>query len=253
MKAVGMFPGIRRTRGQITNRLADRVGEADGSQTEAVFIGVDWPRPVSIPALRRVLQRIRRGHYAQAHTRCSDQLVALLTELRMKTLLILRDPRDVVVSHANYVANKERHVLFDFYQPLSDSERIMTSIVGLEQSAPSAPMLLNVADRYQSLLPWLEKALNYTTFFEELVGPQGGGSREAQIQELTNIAQHLGIRHGPGEIQRVADDLFGGTSTFRKGSIGNWRGRLSDEHKCVFKEIAGQLLIDLGYEQDMDW
>lgn len=27
----------------------------------------------------------------------------------------------------------------------------------------------------------------------------------------------------------------------------------SAEHKDTFKEVAGQLLIDLGYEQDFDW
>jgi hypothetical protein len=253
MKAVGMFPGITRTRGQITNRLADRGTTADESRADIALIGVDWPRPVTVPALRRALKRIRRGHYAQAHTRCSDQLVALLTELGMRTLLILRDPRDVVVSHAKYVSSKERHFLFDRYQPLSDSERVMKSIVGMRESSESDQGLLSIADRYQSLLPWVEKRLNYTTFFERLVGPQGGGSRDVQIHELNNIARHLAIRHNSAQVETVADHLFGGTTTFRKGTIGGWQTHFTDVHKRVFKDLAGQLLIDLGYEQDLDW
>ncbi len=41
--------------------------------------------------------------------------------------------------------------------------------------------------------------------------------------------------------------------TFRKGKIGGWRESFTDEHKHLFKEIAGDLLIRLGYEADFDW
>lgn len=247
MKAVGMFPGIRRTKGQVMKRLAERYKGPDDAQLHSILLGVGWPRPVALPDVRHALQRIKRGHYAEVHMRFSAELGDLLTELGMKTLLILRDPRDVVVSHVNYVSNNPRHFLYDVYQPLSDSERIMTSITGIEQTVPGGPMLLNIDERYQSLMPWLTQSLNYTTHFEKLVGPQGGGSRKEQIKELENVVQHLGIRHDPGDVEGVADGLFGGTTTFRKGSIGNWRNHFSAEHKRVFEELAGQLLIDLGY------
>ena len=42
-------------------------------------------------------------------------------------------------------------------------------------------------------------------------------------------------------------------SYFRKGIAGDWKNHFSDEDKSVFKEVAGDLLIELGYEQDMDW
>jgi hypothetical protein len=86
-----------------------------------------------------------------------------------------------------------------------------------------------------------------------LVGPRGGGTRDAQIEELENIARHVGIWHGPHEIEQLSERAFGGTRTFRKGTIGSWQNHFSAEHKRVFKELAGNLLIDLGYEQDHDW
>jgi hypothetical protein len=252
MKAMGMFPGIRRIRGQVTNRLAERYPTPTEGQPTAM-IGVDWPKPVALPALRHALYRVRRGRFVQAHTRFSPELVDLLLELDMKTLLILRDPRDVVLSHANYVARKPRHFLYPVYQPLSESERILTSITGIASSAAEAPTLLDIGERYRSLLPWLTHPVNYTTYFEKLVGPQGGGSREEQIQEIESCARHLGIKYTPNRITYIADRLFGGTNTFRKGVIGNWRDRLSEEQKDAFKKVAGQVLIDLGYEQDTDW
>jgi hypothetical protein len=40
---------------------------------------------------------------------------------------------------------------------------------------------------------------------------------------------------------------------FRKGVAGDWRNAFSEEDKRVFKEEAGELLIELGYEEDHDW
>jgi hypothetical protein len=43
------------------------------------------------------------------------------------------------------------------------------------------------------------------------------------------------------------------TSHFRKGITGDWKNYMKPEHIARFKEVAGQQLIELGYEQDMDW
>ncbi len=39
----------------------------------------------------------------------------------------------------------------------------------------------------------------------------------------------------------------------RKGVTGDWKNYFSDKHKKIFKEIAGDLLIELGYEKDNNW
>jgi hypothetical protein len=43
------------------------------------------------------------------------------------------------------------------------------------------------------------------------------------------------------------------TSFYRKGIAGDWKNHFSEEDKRVFKEEAGELLIRLGYEDDLDW
>ena len=48
------------------------------------------------------------------------------------------------------------------------------------------------------------------------------------------------------------DTLFG-NRTFRLGQIGAWRYEFNAQQKALFKEIAGQLVVDLGYEKDLDW
>jgi Sulfotransferase domain len=43
------------------------------------------------------------------------------------------------------------------------------------------------------------------------------------------------------------------SSFFRKGVVGDWKNVFTDKDKQLFKEEAGDLLIELGYEKDDDW
>jgi hypothetical protein len=43
------------------------------------------------------------------------------------------------------------------------------------------------------------------------------------------------------------------SGTFRKARPGNWREHFTDENKALFKNQAGDLLIELGYEATEDW
>lgn len=42
-------------------------------------------------------------------------------------------------------------------------------------------------------------------------------------------------------------------SHYRKGKRGDWRNHFSENHKLVFKQKYGDLLIKLGYETDLNW
>lgn len=43
------------------------------------------------------------------------------------------------------------------------------------------------------------------------------------------------------------------TSFYRKGVSGDWKGVFTSEDRRAFKQEAGELLIELGYERDADW
>jgi hypothetical protein len=40
---------------------------------------------------------------------------------------------------------------------------------------------------------------------------------------------------------------------YRKGIAGDWKNHFGDEEKQIFKEIAGDMLVQLGYEKDLSW
>ena len=41
--------------------------------------------------------------------------------------------------------------------------------------------------------------------------------------------------------------------TFRSGKTGNWKEHFTEEHKKLFKEVAGDVLVRLGYEKNNIW
>ncbi len=52
-----------------------------------------------------------------------------------------------------------------------------------------------------------------------------------------------------GRIQGEEDS----SSFYRKGIAGDWKNHFTEEDRRAFKEEAGELLIRLGYEKDLDW
>ena len=190
------------------------------------------------------------------HLTYSDERAQLLANLGFRMALIIRDPRDIVVSHFHYVTyGSRRHRLHAYYASLSDDQtRLMVSIKGvLEPQDDPAVRLLDIDRRCRAFLTWIDHGACVVRF-ENLVGPHGGGSHEAQRKEIHRLAEHARVELDEQAIERIASRVYHPTSsTFRKGHTGDWKNHLTPEHKTAFKRVAGQLLIDLGYERDQEW
>jgi sulfotransferase 6B1 len=223
-----------------------------GSLPPTIPVGVGRPRLMPRDEIYWMLSALKERSFITAHVPFSPELALLLHELNIKMVTIIRDPRDVAVSQAKFVASRPQNPLFDHYQPLSESERIMIAIVGIRE-APPGPILRNIQERLESVLLWRSQPFNFMTSFERLVGPQGGGSRERQLKEISMITCHLGLSCSSREVELIADSVFGDTDTFFRGVIGSWREHFTEEHKQACKKLVGQWLIDLGYELNLDW
>ena len=203
------------------------------------------------------IAQLSRGQYATSHFLYADTLAHTLAKQNVYIVGIIRDPRDIVISFTKYVATQEFHYLFNEYQSLSPHDQIMTSIIGIPERVSQyityLPKLMDIDTNIRAFLPWSQYPHAYVTSFEKLIGPQGGGTLSEQYQELTNITKHLGVNCTNEQIRALATNVFGSTATFRKGIIGDWRNHFTEAHKRAFKNIAGQLLIDLGYEKNLDW
>jgi len=206
--------------------------------------------------IARAFSRLKPGEFLTAHLPYSEFVKQLMEQTSARMVLIIRDPRDVVVSHFHYVTYKDpHHRLRSYYRNLpSDAERLLTSIRGIKPPPGQEHLYLpDIRQRFRGLLTWRDHGA-YLVRFEDLVGPQGGGRREKQLEEITHIARHIGWPLTSSQVEEIAQRLFyTGSATFRKGTIGDWRNYFKDVHKQVFKEIAGDLLVELGYENHQDW
>lgn len=203
------------------------------------------------------LKAAKPNQVIAGHLYYSNELTNLIGELDIKNLLIVRDPRDVVVSKCHYATYKDRsHYLSKYYNTLpSDDARISMTISG-DDNYRSATGLrfygMNfILDQY---IGWYDEPDCLIIRFEDLIGGKGGGGLSAQINALRNVYEHIGLDLPDSKLKYIADNLFNTDSkTFNKGLIGSWREVFSDEHMSLFKEKCGQALVKMGYERDFDW
>ncbi|MCO6459032.1 MAG: sulfotransferase domain-containing protein [Pirellulaceae bacterium] len=200
------------------------------------------------------IRRIRRGQYLSSHLAWSGHLAGALSESRVRSLLMVRDLRDVAVSNAFYIANpKHRHRLQDYFRSLpSDGERLLASIAGVPaEQLPDGVASLPLGTHAAAYLPWLDDPHCLIVRFEDLVGGAGGGSDMAQRETIQRIADHLGIPLSAARRDAIARCVFDrGARTFRQGRIGDWRHHFDGRHREAFEQTAGQLLSRFGYAAD---
>ena len=178
--------------------------------------------------------------------------ISFLLDKNIKIIFMYRDPRDQIVSTAFWL--QKNALSWPLYGRRPLEEIIDELIVGggpIWQSVfhEQEPWnsLHGIQSFYDLFLPWRFHPNVYTTTFEKLVGPKGGGTKEEQLYEIQAIAHHLGIEISRKEAERFTKRLFGGTETFREGKIGSWKNHFLERHKLVFRKIALPLLKTLGY------
>jgi len=198
----------------------------------------------------RWLDSLRPGDIASAHLFARPDAVDRVCTSAFVPYFIFRDPRDVVVSHVFYVTEMEPdHVHHNYYQSLPDFDaRLKVSILGRPEIEVEFP---DIAERFAPYLGWLDQSTVMKIHFEDLIHDRAG--------TLHRIIDHF-LARVPLQSDRslLLESLEnsinpGNSPTFRSGKTGEWKKYFTDEHKEIFKRVAGDLLIKLGFEQDNNW
>jgi sulfotransferase 6B1 len=196
------------------------------------------------------LGSLKAGDIASAHLFARPEAVQKVCSPDFVSYFIFRDPRDVVVSHVFYVTDMEvHHVHHDYYASLPDfNTRLNVSILGRPDAGVEFP---DIAARFAPYLGWLDRSEVLSIHFEDLINDRSVA--------LARIMDRLLARAPlPAPRQEILDALEGSINpgrspTFRSGKTGEWKKHFTPEHKRIFKDVAGELLIRLGYENDNDW
>jgi hypothetical protein len=176
-------------------------------------------------------------------------LLKILINRGYKIIFVIRDPRDQLISAINWIREGQWYWL-----PISKisnlHDQITEAITGSQYGWQSVEG--NFLS-FEQELDGISLKNIYKIHYEKLIGLNGKGTAEEQTNEILAIANFLGLTLSSKTLDDIADHLFGGTTTFRDGSIGKWKHNFTDEQKKQFKKQYNHLLIRLGYEKDSRW
>ena len=197
------------------------------------------------------LKRTPTGVIGWGYVDATQENASFLTEAGRVNYFIYRDPRDMLVSQVFFATDMhEEHGMHDFYNTLPDfDERLKVAITGVDQDGLK---MVSVKQRYEGVFQWLEQKNVMCLRFEDLIN-----NRDATLLSMLDEVEKTGYKI-PTPREKALSVLVDAiqpkkSHTFRSGKTGGWRNHFTDEHKKLFKDVAGDLLVRLGYEKNNDW
>ena len=197
------------------------------------------------------LRRIPAGVIGWGYVEASAENVDFLCRPGRVNFFIYRDPRDMLVSQVHFATDMhEEHAMHEYYKKLPDFDaRLKAAITGVDQGDAK---MVSVRQRYEGVFQWLEQPNVRCIRFEDLINQQEG-TLHAMLDQVEKTGYLV-----PTPRAKSVDILAGAiqpkkSHTFRSGKTGGWREHFTAEHKRLFKDVAGDLLVRLGYERDNDW
>ena len=197
------------------------------------------------------LKSVPRGVIGWGYVEATPENVAVLCQPDRVNYFIYRDPRDMLVSQVFFATDMhEEHGMHEYYNSLPDfGERLKVAIAGIDRDQLH---MVSVKQRYDAVFQWLQQENVMCIRFEDLIN-----NRDATLNIMLDEVESTGYEiSAPREkaLSVLVDAIQPRKShTFRSGKTGGWREHFTDEHKKVFKDVAGDLLVRLGYEKDNDW
>jgi len=196
--------------------------------------------------LEKLLSRLRPGQIVVSHLWYSEERLQAIRSTGTHAICLIRDPGDIAVSRAFYIAknrNHEYHRLFAAAGSLQ--ERIKLVLAGDSQCELDS--LQGILRRFSG---WLTSDL-LVVRYEDLVGPAGGGSLQAQFQTLSAVYNYIGMRMDRDRLAALQQEVFSADSpTFRAGVIGQWRRHFNAELEALFRDTCEEHLLQYGYSWD---
>lgn len=199
----------------------------------------------------------------RSHLMHSPEILEILHEQgNFNKFFIYRDLRDVAVSHARWITKEPRIFLHKPYlEKKSFNEQLMSSIRGVPVGSPLGSNISqpDIGQDFARWKGWISDPDTMAIKFEDLVGERGGGSEQTRLALIEEILDRLKISLSSQQIHsRFASNIMNPeeSHTFKKGGKGQrggWKEIFTNDHKEAFKKVAGELLIDLGYEVTLDW
>jgi len=213
-----------------------------------LMVDLDNPcKTISIKRFNSYIKNIEPCSYTQGHLPYSEDLDHFLVQNGFKLVQIVRDPRSLVASYINHVI---RDVNYPHHNKLKsiESERARVEFVLNGDTKNSSFILAPLSGRLRNAAGWLGSPTNCVVKFEDLVGPNGGGSTESQRDALSKIISFANIELSELELVGVADQIFDRKSeTFHRGHVDGMQGFEAETKEFIDRELKDWVRV-FGYE-----
>lgn len=210
-------------------------------------------RPRSDESVFRYIRATTPGENVRAHLYFKPAYAAELAQLNFVHYFIFRDPRDVIVSSCHYLRsiNPWHRWRKYFKRCATFEEALLLSIHGLRSSA-GATLVPNVAERFAPFEGWLDRSDVCVVRFEDLRGDDQQAHLDRMLDFYADRSSAPFDR--PAVVAQIRRCMVPEKShTFRQGSGGGWREAFTPACREAFKQVAGDLLVRLGYEANHAW
>ncbi|MCL4273882.1 MAG: sulfotransferase domain-containing protein [Anaerolineales bacterium] len=197
------------------------------------------------------LKQIPDGVIGWGYVDATPENASFLIQTGRVNFFIYRDPRDMLISQVFFATDMhEEHGMHAYYKSLPDfGARLNVAITGIDQDGLK---MVSVKQRYEGVFAWLEQKNVMCIRFEDLIN-----NRDATLLSMLDEVENTGYKI-PTPREKALSILVEAiqpkkSHTFRSGKTGGWTQHFTAEHKKLFKEVAGDLLVRLGYEKSNDW
>jgi len=197
------------------------------------------------------LQATPRGVIGWGYVEATPKVRAFLCAPGRVNYFLFRDPRDLLVSQVYYATDlREDHGMHALYSALPDfAARLDIAITGIDRDGLK---MVSVLQRYDAVLEWLKQPGVLCIRYEDLVDSPAV-ALEHMLTEIEKAGHQLAVERKAAvrTLQQFIQPQR--SATFRAGKTGTWREHFTEKHKSLFREVAGDLLQKLGYEEGSDW
>ncbi|WKZ36443.1 MAG: sulfotransferase domain-containing protein [Anaerolineales bacterium] len=197
------------------------------------------------------LRSVPGGVISWGYVDATPENASFLTAAGRVNYFIYRDPRDMLISQVFFATDMhEEHGMHAYYKSLPDfGARLKVAITGIGRDGLK---MVSVKQRYEGVFAWLEQKNVMCIRFEDLIN-----NRDAILLAMLDEVEKTGCQI-PTPRDKALSILVDAiqprkSHTFRSGKTGGWKEHFNEEHKKLFKDVAGDLLVRLGYEENNDW
>jgi sulfotransferase 6B1 len=240
-----------------THLLVQMIDGMPGRVNYGAFLGSETSsfqlRERSEPNTRNFIRGFVPGEVIRGHLYYEPPYADALAKQNAVHYFVYRDLRAVVVSEAHYLREMNRwHRLAPYFRQGAIEDAIKLSITGFDPPVPGINYP-NIAERFARYRGWLTHSDCFCIRFEDL---QSEG-RESIVRDMANFyLQHCSRKDLDAEecVRSMTANVAPAKShTFRSGQKAGWQKEFTAEHYRLFDQVAGDLLIELGYERDHSW